>query len=340
MNLLLIKTSSIGDVVHTFPAVTDAAEARPGLSVDWVVEDAFADIVTWHPAVRRALPVAWRVWRKRPIAGLAGGHLKRFRQRLRADEHALTLDAQGLVKSAAMARLAKGPRHGFDRRSAREPLASLAYDRRHRVGQGAHAVDRLRLLFALTLGYAVPDGPPRFALTRPPAAPAPVEGAYLVGLHGTQWVSKQWPVAHWQALADWADARGLALVLFASGAPEEAARTAAIAENRPGVTVLPRPTMATIGSVLAGAKATVAVDTGFAHLSAALATPTVTLYGPTTPTLTGTRGHAAVNLVAPGREAASTAIRTEKDKPSAWMAALTVERVTAALADLGVGVAG
>ena len=153
MRVLLVKMSSLGDVVHALPAVTDAA--AHGIEFDWVVEEAFATIPAWHPAVRNVLPIAWRRWRSRLLT--ERGQLGAFIRDLRNRRYDLILDAQGLIKSAVVTKLARAPaRAGFSFTSAREPAAAFACDRRVIVPQGGHAVDRLRTLFAATFGYADP----------------------------------------------------------------------------------------------------------------------------------------------------------------------------------------
>src|SRR5690606_6912806 len=156
MRVLLIKTSSLGDVIHTLPALTDALEAIPGIRFDWVVEEGFAEIPVWHPAVAEVIPVAIRRWRKSPLKTLRSGEWQRFRQRLHKHSYDLVIDAQGLFKSAVLTLGLKVPVAGLDRRSAREPLASRFYDKRIAVPRDQHAVERVRQLFAQALGYRLP----------------------------------------------------------------------------------------------------------------------------------------------------------------------------------------
>src|SRR5688572_21515853 len=105
MKVLIVKTSSMGDVIHTLPAVTDAARAIPGIQMDWVVEEAFAEVPRWHPAIRHVIPVAIRRWRVNPFTMLCGAEWKQFRSRLKQEKYDCIIDAQGLVKSALVARL-------------------------------------------------------------------------------------------------------------------------------------------------------------------------------------------------------------------------------------------
>jgi heptosyltransferase-1 len=285
--LLIVKTSSLGDVVHTFPALTDAAAALPGLVVDWAIEPAFAEIAALHPAVRRTIPVPLR-----SLRGPAGWRaLPDALRQLRAERYDAVIDAQGLLKSAAVALAARGPRHGYDGESAREPAAALAYRRRHAVSRRLHAIERTRALFAATLGYPAPATPPDAGLAGRFAA-GPAEPSVLV-VHGTTWPTKHWPDAHWRALAALARADGYAVRVPSHGAAERARAEALAAE---GAIIVPPGGLADMARAIAASAGVIAVDTGLAHLAAALGKPTVTLYGPTSAALTGARGAAAANL--------------------------------------------
>ncbi len=293
MRVLLVKMSSLGDVVHALPAVTDAAAAVDGVEFDWVVEEAFAAIPARHPAVAEVVPVGWRRWRRR--LSRHGRDLGAFVRRVRARRYDLVLDAQGLVKSAAVTALARGGiKAGFARGSAREGAAALAYGRRLAVPRDLHAVDRLRRLFAAALGYPCPDTPPRFGIAPAPGAAA--GGARCLLLHGTTWKSKEWPLPFWRELARQAGGAGFDVVV-PWGGEEERVRAGQIAAQSPARVLEPKPLEAMIGE-LAGASLVIGVDSGLAHLAAALDVPTLTLYGSTSSALTGCRGMRARNLQA------------------------------------------
>jgi heptosyltransferase-1 len=295
MRVLLIKTSSLGDVIHTLPALTDAARAIPGIRFDWVVEEGFVEIPGWHPAVEKVIPVAIRRWRRDLWQTVKSGEWRRFKQRLREQPYDLVIDAQGLLKSAWLTRYVKAPVAGLDRQSAREPLASRFYDRRLAVGRGQHAVERLRRLFALALGYDLPDALGDYGLI--PRRPlGSRQGArFVVFLHGTTWDSKHWPEAYWRALAVRLASAGVD-VRLPWGNEAEFARAQRLAAGLDNVKVLPKLNLAGVAQVLAEASACVAVDTGLGHLAAALDVPTLSLFGPTNPGLTGAYGRGQVHL--------------------------------------------
>ena len=295
MRVLLIKTSSLGDVIHSLPALTDAQRAIPGIRFDWVVEEGFAEIPTWHPAVDRVIPVALRRWRRNLWQTWRSGEWQQFKARLAERDYDLVLDAQGLVKSAFLTRYARGPVAGLDRASAREPLASRFYDRGCSVPWGMHAVERLRQLFAQALGYPLPAETGDYALDRQRLLAGRRAEPYLLLLHGTTWTTKHWPERYWRELAERLGAQGWAIRL-PWGNAEEKARAERIAAGLAHVTVLPKLNLAGVAAELAGARACVAVDTGLGHLAAALDVPTISLYGPTNPGFTGAYGRGQIHL--------------------------------------------
>lgn len=161
--ILIVRTSSLGDLVHMLPAISDIARHVPDAEIDWVAEEAFAEIPAWHPAVNEVIKVAHRRWRKAWWSGQVRAERKALRERLRAKKYDIVLDMQALLKSAWLVRQARGVRHGLDWRSAREPLASLFYNVRHKVEFWQPAVIRQRKLAALTFGYQY-AGQPDFGL--------------------------------------------------------------------------------------------------------------------------------------------------------------------------------
>lgn len=291
MRVLIVKTSSMGDVLHTLPALTDAVQAIPGIRFDWVVEEGFAQIPTWHAAVDKVIPVAIRRWRKAWFSAPVKAERLAFRQKIQAEKYDAIIDAQGLVKSAALVtRLAHGIKHGMDWQSAREPLASLFYNHRHRIEKQQHAVERTRELFAKSLCYAKPDAQGDYAIAQHFVVTDDGKATpYLVFLHATTRDNKHWPESHWRELIALQAGRGLKIKLL-WGTPHEKARAERLAEGHAYAEVLPRMDLEKVAHVLAGARAVVSVDTGLSHLTAALDRPNITLYGPTDPGLIGGYG--------------------------------------------------
>lgn len=294
--ILIIKTSSLGDVVHNLPVVTDIRRHVPDAEIDWVVEEAFAEVPALHPAVGQVIPVALRRWRAALHRPEVWRELHGFFRQLRLREYEAVVDTQGLVKSALIAWAARGAAHGQDRSTARERLAALFYDRVYPIARGRHAIARNRELAARALGYAVPPTPPDYGIAAPPLPATEPFGevtqevlgaAYVVCLHGTSRESKRWPLRHWVDLATDLLRAGL-VPLLPWGSEAERAHAQQIAHAAPGARVLPRRLgLRELAAVLARARAVVGVDTGLVHLAAALGRPTVALYTDSSPQLTG-----------------------------------------------------
>lgn len=291
MHVLIVKTSSMGDVLHTLPALTDAMKAIPGIRFDWVVEEGFAQIPAWHPAVAKVIPVAIRRWRKHWFGSEVREERFLFKREVQSTQYDLVIDAQGLIKSAALVtRIAKGEKHGQDSRSAREPFASWWYDKRHEISKKQHAVQRTRELFAKSLGYPLPESEGDYAIAQHFQSEPPADaGRYFVFLHATTRDAKHWPESHWRELTGLLAESGVKIKL-PWGAEHEHQRAIRLAEGFDFVEVLPKLTLEQVARTLAGATAVVSVDTGLSHLTAALDRPNITLYGPTDPGLIGGYG--------------------------------------------------
>ncbi|MFO1371859.1 MAG: lipopolysaccharide heptosyltransferase I [Candidatus Competibacteraceae bacterium] len=304
--LLIVKTSSLGDVVHMLPAVSDIQQARPGMRIDWLVEENFTAIPALHPAVSRVIPVALRRWRRTLLQPQVWREFAAFRAMLGQERYACILDSQGLLKSALLCRLAQGVRHGPDRASAREPLAAWFYESTISVPRNRHAVERNRELAARALGYPVPTGPPDFGITTA-APPAPgLTNDYVVCLHGASHTSKCWPQKNWVALIQ-ALAQDNLTAALPWGSPAERMTAEAIAGVSRAL-VLPRLEIYEMTGVLAAARAVIGMDTGLSHLAAALGRPTVALYINTSPRLTGVMGSTPGRMVNLGDKGAAPAV--------------------------------
>lgn len=300
MRILLVKTSSLGDVIHNLPVVSDLRLSFPEAQIDWCVEEAFVDIPRLHPAVDQVLPVAIRRWRKQLGSPATWRELGEFRRRLGATTYDFVLDTQGLLKSALIARLATGKRLGYAAEAAREPLAARFYDATFVIPRNAHAVERNRWLAAAAFDYPV-DLPLDYGISAPAIDSPWLSGERLVILlTATSRDDKLWDERHWFTLAQALLERGLTPVLPAGNAleRERAERIAAAVE---GVIVAPPLTLLQVAALLAGASLAIGVDTGLAHLAAALRVPVIALYIATDPALTGVYGTGFIrNLGATG----------------------------------------
>lgn len=299
--VLIIKTSSMGDVIHALPALTDARRVFPDIQFDWVVEPGFAEIPKWHPAVRNVFVSPLRRWRKQPWQAIKSGEWGALIRQMRTASYDFVIDAQGLMKSALITRFARGLRVGLNFRSAREKWASVFYQRTVEVEFLQHAVDRARQLFAKALNYPLPDSPPDYGIDKSRLVPLSYGDNCVIFLHGTTWVTKHWPEHYWQQLAVLVAKAGLRVLLPWGNEVEHtrAQKIRAFVESGRQAElpiVLPKLSLSQMTTLIAKAKGIVAVDTGLGHIAAAMATPTVSLYGPTDPKLTGAHGPSQYHL--------------------------------------------
>lgn len=299
--VLFVKLSSLGDVIHNLPAVSDLRARRPEVAIDWAVEEAYAPLVRLHPAVARTIPVALRRLRANLLAPAAWGALSGLRREMQANRYDWIVDSQGLLKSVAVARLARGPLFGYDRPSVRERAAARFYDQSIAVPKKLHAVERNRRLAGAVFGYT-PEGLPDYGIGAPAQAPpwAPKQG-YVVALHASSRPGKRWPDRYWVALSAHLAREGLAIVFPGGSRAERADAARLAAASREGVGA-PDMNLLEAAALLGHARAVVGVDTGLTHLAVALGTPTVGIYVATQPGLTGLLGSdRAVNLGGPGQ---------------------------------------
>jgi heptosyltransferase-1 len=285
--VLFIKTSSLGDVIHHMPALTEARAKLPGVRFSWVVEEAFAPLVRLHPAVSEVIPVAARRWRRTLLRPSTWREMAAFRHSLKSRTFDEIVDSQGLLKSALIARYAQGRRRGYDRNSIKEPAASWLYDIKHPIAWKRHAISRNRALTAEALGY-VSEGPPDFGLDRGSLAPSATR-PYGVLLHATAQVSKEWPEENWRMLAAALGSADIDLVVL-HGNEAERERAARIAQASPHARVPERAPLDQVARLIAGASFVVGVDTGLLHLAAALGVPLVAIFLGSEPGLTGPMG--------------------------------------------------
>jgi heptosyltransferase-1 len=299
MRVLVVKMSSMGDVVHAQPLVADLHAHRPGLTIDWVCEKPFVAIPTMNPGVSNVIPISMRAWRKNLGDASARAAISAFVSRLRQTRYDWVIDCQGLIKSAAVALASRHDRlAGPSWTSAREPIASLVYGRRALAPWSMPVVARNRAIAAGALGYAIaPDSRASFGLVAPDfrlSSLAPGR-RYAVLAPGASREGKLWVDASWLEVARDLSARGLTLVWLWGGAAEYT-RVAALAagcgsvidEASPGASSIscaeaksiipPFLSVADAAGMLARAEIVVGLDTGFTHLAAALGRATVGIY--------------------------------------------------------------
>lgn len=280
----------MGDVLHTLPALTDAMQSIPNIEFDWVVEENFAQIPSWHPAVKKVIPVAIRRWRKNWFNTSVRKERKIFMQQLQAEHYDAVIDAQGLIKSAFLiTRKANGIKHGFDKNSAREPIASWFYDKKHFVEKQQHAVERTRQLFGKSLAYQPKNQGNYLIAQHFTQSQSNQQNPYVIFFHSTTRDDKHWTESAWRDLIDLVSKQGLHVKL-PWGTQYEYERACRLALDYPFATVLPKLTLSELAKEIVNSHAVVSVDTGLGHLTAALDKNNITLYGPTDPGLIGGYG--------------------------------------------------
>lgn len=297
MRVLIVKISSMGDLIHALPALSDAVRVFPEIRFDWAVEKGFSAVPLWHSHVDRVITSSHRIWKRNLWQTNTRKEITTFLRDLRSQKYDLIIDAQSSIKSAVVTSLAKGPRCGMDKDSVREWGAHLVYQKKIHVPRQQHAMLRLRQLFAGAFGYDCPTDAPNFGLDseRLPQLSFDLPKRYLIFVHHASWASKCWPEMHWHSLIKLAEQAGYT-VLLPWGSANEKNRAERLAFNHENAMVLPTMTLSELARLFLTADGAVCCDTGLGHLSNALAIPTVTLYGPTDPYLLGITGKNQIHL--------------------------------------------
>jgi heptosyltransferase-1 len=288
VEILIVRVSSLGDVVHNMPMVADLLRRYPDAGIDWVVEEAYVDLVRLCPGVRDIIPFALRRWRKSLFSAATRAEMRDFLARLRARRYDVAFDTQGLLKTGLLLGLARlapgGHRIGLANAtegSGYEALSRIFHTESVPVPRRCHAVERGRRVAAEALSYAV-QGPPVFGLKDGPARQSPrpawmPEGRYATFFHGTAGPAKKWPQASWIALARTLDLP----VLLPWGSEPERQAAQEIADAAPNCRVLPRLPMMEAVALAQHASLAVGVDTGLVHIAAAFERPTIEIYSAT-----------------------------------------------------------
>lgn len=333
MKILLIKMSSMGDVFHTFPALTDALQQIPNLEVDWIVEKDFAEIPSWHPAVNRVFAIELRRWRKHLWRPSVWKEMKMFFSQFNTTEYDYIVDAQGLIKSAwvvkkLQAKSPKVPAIGLDAQSAREAFAAKSYDRKINVKKTQHAILRLRQLFSRALKYDFDASSVNYGLQLTQWQPHPhFQQDYFVLLHGTTWETKYWPEDHWHGLIHYLTQQGKG-VLLPWGTEEEKQRGLRLQQDQSQLVWVPetRLSLNDMARLLHFAQCVISVDTGLSHVAAALNVPLIVLYRVTDPTKVGALGNKVSHFQSPLAQE-YIKVFTDENMASTSLQGLEVEKV-------------
>ena len=300
MRVLIIKLTSMGDLMHALPALTDAVKAIPNIEFDWVVDKTFSEVPLWHPAVKNVITTAHRQWKKNIIQSWREGLLSQFNQKLNKYDYDLVIDLQNNMKSATVSWFYKGDVHGFDKGYCRERFAYKAYKHRYAIPENQHAINRIRQILSQALAYplvdSLPDYGTNFEQYDLPELNFVLPEKYLIFVHNASWLSKIWPLTSWQGLINKVVEHGYS-VLLPCGNDEEQQRAQEIAAVNEKAHALPRLTLNEIAALTYRADGAMCSDTGLAHLAAVAGTPAQTIYGATDTDLIGTVGRHQHHIV-------------------------------------------
>ncbi|MCL4150463.1 UNVERIFIED_CONTAM: hypothetical protein GTU68_015166 [Idotea baltica] len=300
MRVLIIKLTSMGDLMHALPALTDAARAIPEIEFDWVVDNNFAAVPLWHPAVKQVITTAHRQWKKNFIQSWRTGVFADFRKQLNHSDYDLVIDLQNNMKSATVSWLYNGDVHGLDKGYCREKFAYKAYRHRYAIPERQHAIDRIRQIMSQALNYPLPESLPDygtdFSQYALPQLDFDLPEKYFIFVHNASWISKLWPVSHWQTLIQKAVDQGYS-VLLPCGNDTEYLRAKRIADISTKAYALPKLSLNDIAAIAHHAQGAVCSDTGLAHLAAVAGIPAQTIYGSTETLLIGTVGKQQQHIV-------------------------------------------
>jgi heptosyltransferase I len=301
MRILLVKLTSMGDLIHALPALTDAMHKIPNIIFDWVIDKNFSEVATWHPAVKNIFCTEHRKWRKQPLKSIGNGDITGLIRGIRQNKYNFVIDGQTNLKSALIMMLTRGIRCGLDKLSARESIAHLAYQKKYHITKEMHAINRLRLLFSQILGYSIditsqPDYCIQHNTFSAPSIRLPAK--YLVFVHNASWSSKLWPLDKWHSLIALAKSENFE-VLLPWGNQSEKERAEQLALGHNNVAILPFCSLSELAWILKHSQGAICSDTGLSHLAAALDVPSVTMYGSTSVKLIGTTGKNQVHCISP-----------------------------------------
>ena len=289
-HILFIKTSSLGDIVHNFPAITDLTRNCGNMSIDWVVEENYSSLPRLHPDVETVIPVAIRRWRRQKTKRKTFREISNFLNILRKKKYHTVIDTQSLLKSALISMLARGSSCGLSLSSAKEPI-SFFYQKRFFVHRNQHAVERNRQLVALAMGYKInnktnyglqPFHNDNFTMDI-------VNNPYAVLLPSSSNKKKAWVDEYWIRSGNLLNSLGIPPVIV-SGDLVELEKAKELSKNIRGSFVLDLSPLKTITSILLKTRIVIGLDTGLTHLAAALGKPTIGIYSNTDPDKTGIYG--------------------------------------------------
>ena len=298
MRVLIIKLTSMGDLMHALPALTDASKQIPNIEFDWVVDENFSEVPLWHPKVKSVITTNHRSWKKNIFSTSLINELKSIKSTLNNTNYHAVIDMQNNLKSAAVSFLVKDSVHGLDKGSAREYPSHLAYKFKYKVSKENHAITRQRQLLALSLNYEFDTKDIDYGIQNDNFERPNLElpNKYLFLVHNASWPTKMWSISRWQELIQLINGEGY-MAILPSGSKEEFKRAQEIASISTDALAIPAQSLNRTAYIIENAAGCICSDTGLAHLSALLGKPSVTLYSVTDEKLIGTRGNNQAHII-------------------------------------------
>ena len=288
IRILIVKLTSLGDLIHTMPAITDIQHNSSEVELDWLVDEQFSEIPAWHSFVNKTIAIGLRRWR-RNINSRSLSEFMNCISEIRSKNYDFIVDVQGLLKSSILGSIiAKGESHGYADTSIKEKYASLFYNYKYHVPLNLHAVTRIRNLCSQVLNYSIDEAEINYGVKE--QLQNKERDNYIVLIPHSSNPIKNWEEKKWIELAKLINAEGLKVkVSWGSEFEKQQATRIAQASNTEVAEKL-NLNINSIGKFLAKAKAVVSLDTGFSHIAAALETPNICLCITSDPNLSGAIG--------------------------------------------------
>ncbi len=286
---LIIKTSSLGDIVHMLPAISDAAYFNPKIKFNWVVEESFTEVASWHPNVTRVIPIALRRWRKTLLSAQTWKEITHFKQQLQQYNYTKIIDSQGLIKSALITPWAKGEVWGYDKKSITESLASYFYQQKAAVARDLHAITRNRQILAQTLSYSIENRPLDYGIAENNyklPQDLVIADKTILAFHATSREDKEWSLDLWDQFIPQLEQQGYSFLL-PWGNQREYQRAQQLSRTHSKVQCLPKCSLGELAALIQKVDAVIGMDTGLMHIAAAFNKKGIALYPVTQPKLTG-----------------------------------------------------
>ena len=287
LDILIIKTSSLGDLIHLFPAIHDLTENISNINIDWAVEENLLEAVSWNQEINNIIPVAIRRWRKSLYKISTWKEIKNLHTALNNKNYSYVIDAQGLIKSLIISKLSNGEVWGFDRRCNREKLTSFFYEHECHIAESffqVHAIERNRRLFSKIFNYNYPPPIKYGSIIIPPSHVTHIKKEYIVFIHGTSRIEKEWPENNWINLAEKITEIGYNVIL-PWGNDHEYERAQRIKFIVKDTILLPKTSLSEIAYIIKNARSVIGVDTGLMHIASLLGVPGIAIFSDTNPNL-------------------------------------------------------